>query len=471
MEVRFGGRVGRQMTRMILGLCVALIVCSVGCANLCPRAEKQCTAVGVRAEISPLLAWAALGSEVQFTVKIAGKRVKPVEWLVNGIPGGNETLGTIARGVYHSPAVAPIPNEMHIQAKLAKGGRSVFSTVIVGRADPALRLVGRWTTDNRTEGQLNETIERVRQLGTDNRTEGQLNETLSNVENPPLQTDNRTEGQLNETHGICLDRSGNIIVTDPPEDCVYRYTRDGKFLDEIGHGKGTGPGFFDGPRDAKVDPKGRVYVVDGSSNTLQRFDPDGKIVTSKSVAEGGKTDLNRPHSLDIDASAGRIYVADADNKRVAVFDEDCNFLMDWPTPLIGPEKRVSPQGIGVDPNGDVFVVDFNGVCYKYTGTGELLFSFAKTGRRYHGGCTDKWGDVYFAARPRGGQRGRAYIDKYNNNGVYVLSIEIQREGTTYTDCTAVDAAGNVYASGDRGVDILAPTSTEGVAGGTLPPKQ
>jgi len=468
MEVRFGGRVGRQMTRMILGLCVALIVCSVGCANLCPRAEKQCTAVGVRAEISPLLAWAALGSEVQFTVKIAGKRVKPVEWLVNGIPGGNETLGTIARGVYHSPAVAPIPNEMHIQAKLAKGGRSVFSTVIVGRADPALKLVGRWTTDNRTE--LNETLSNVENppLQTDNRTEGQLNETLSNVENPLLLTDNRTEGQLKEFHGICLDQAGNIIVTDPPGDCVYRYTRDGKFLDEIGHGKGTGPGFFDGPRDAKVDPKGRVYVVDGSSNTLQRFDPDGKIVVSKSVAEGGKTDLNRPHSIAI-APSGRIYVADTDNGRVAVFDEDCNFLMDWPTPLVGPEKKIAPTGVGVDPNGDVFVVDYNGVCYKYTGTGELLFSFAESGGAYHAMCMDKWGDVYFAAGGR--RRGGVYVDKFNNNGVHVLSIEIQGEGRFYRSCVAVDTAGNVYAAGDKGVEILAPTSTEAVAGEIVPPAQ
>jgi hypothetical protein len=92
------------------------------------------------------------------------------------------------------------------------------------------------------------------------------------------------------------------------------------------------------------------------------------------------------------------------------------------------------------------------------GTGELLFSFAETDASYHALCTDRWGNVYLAAR--GGGREGSYIEKYNNHGVYVLSIDIRREGKVHPVCLAVDVADRVYVTDDKGVDILAPTSIE-----------
>jgi len=298
---------------------------------------------GVGAVISPPLARVATGGEAPFVVRVAGKPVESWTWLVNDVPGGDDVFGTIADGVYHSPAAAPVPNEVHIEARPVGGGRSLFATVIVGRSDLAYTLRNRWE--------------------------------LSHL----------TEGRVEEAHGICLDRSGNVVVTDPTLDRVHRYTLEGKFLDEIGFGPGTGPGFFEGPRDAKVDRKGRIYVVDGTSDALVRFDPSGEIIIGK-AQESAKGRLNRPHALDLDAS-GRVYVADVDNGRVAVFDQDCRFLMGWPTPPVGTKKRGAPHGIGVDANGDVFVADYNGVCFKYTARGEWLFSFADTGnvsRHVHG---------------------------------------------------------------------------------------
>jgi sugar lactone lactonase YvrE len=91
----------------------------------------------------------------------------------------------------------------------------------------------------------------------------------------------------------------------------------------------------------------------------------------------------------------------------------------------------------------------------------MLFSFAQIHGQYHAMCTDRWGDVYFAARNRADTLGR--IDKYNNNGVLVVSWVLEREGGPgYPKCLAVDNEGNVYATDNEGVDIFAPTSTETV---------
>jgi len=421
MEPRPGRTTSLRIMGMFLALCAALLVCSAGWASTDVSVEARAIAGSARAEISPLLAQVALGSEVRFVVTIAGEPIEPANWLVNGVPGGHKTLGTIGGGVYRSPAVAPVPNELHVEAELAEGGRSLFSTVIVGRHDPAYKLVNRWEVGD------------------------------------------RAEGQLAETHGICLDRDGNVIVTDPTLGLVYRYTRDGEFLDEIGFGKGTGPEFFDGPRDAKVDAKGRIYVAEGNHNRIQRFDPDGTVVVSD-----GKAGLKRPHALDLDAQ-GRIYVADVDNARVAVFDEDCRFLTAWPTPVIGPERQVAPHGVGVDPNGDVFVVDFNGLCCKFTGSGELLFTLPLIDRAYHAMCTDRWGNVYFAVRNTITER--SYIDKFNNNGVHVVSIDVSREGKAHPVCIAADGAGILYVADEKGVDVLVPTSTEAMLGDVVFPEK
>lgn len=69
-------------------------------------------------------------------------------------------------------------------------------------------------------------------------------------------------------HGITLDENKNIIISDPTLGRVCRYTKDGKFINEIGKGKGVGPGYFNGPRDAVVDKDGFIYVIDGNFNTL-----------------------------------------------------------------------------------------------------------------------------------------------------------------------------------------------------------
>lgn len=260
-----------------------------------------------------------------------------------------------------------------------------------------------------------------------------------------------TEGRIQEAHGICLDQAGHLIVTDPTGDHVYRYTLQGVFLNEIGAGPSTGRGQFGGPRDVKVDAQGRIYVVDGDRHQLLRFDPDGQIVVHE-AASGTDAALSRPHALDL-ALSGELYVADTDRGRIAVFDADCRFLRAWPTPPAGPKHHAAPHGIGVDPAGHVFVVDYNGPCFKYTADGRLLATFAATGATYHALAVDRKGQVYLAAR--GGPRLGEYLARYSNDGAYLGAIEIPRPGT-HPACLAIDAAGVLYVTDDKGVDILAP---------------
>src|SRR3954464_7569512 len=71
------------------------------------------------------------GTSTQYTavlMEVAG----PVQWSVNGIAGGNATLGTIgATGLYKAPATVPNPNTLTVGAAVM--GVSGTKSVTVNR--------------------------------------------------------------------------------------------------------------------------------------------------------------------------------------------------------------------------------------------------------------------------------------------------------------------------------------------------
>ncbi len=368
-----------------------------------------------RPAISPALARILPGEEVRFTVNYAGKTLSDIAWSVNDIPGGNEAFGTISNGIYEAPQDIPVPNEIHIGAKInGSKNRQLWSTVIVGRHDPTYKLLKRWEREG---------------------------------DGP---------GELTEPHGICIDRDGSLIITDATLYRVYRFSTDGDFLGEIGLGRGTGPGFFQGPRDAKVDADGNIYITDGTNSRIQKFDNSGRLMGVWGKKGSGKGDLIRPHAIDLD-KFGRLYVVDVDNSRVTAYDLDGNYLLEWGSQGGDLGQFSAAHGLGVDPNGDVFVAEYNGRCQKFTGEGELLFAFAESDRKCHAMCTDRWGDVYLMARNEYGER--SHIRKYNSNGIFITSWEINgKNGRKFGPlCAAVDSLGYVYVTDGVGIDIFAPT--------------
>lgn len=76
--------------------------------------------------ISPTTATVYPNATQNFTATISNTSNKTINWLVNGIPGGNAAVGTIvvgstgSQGVYTAPATPPNPNVVSIQAQSAQ---------------------------------------------------------------------------------------------------------------------------------------------------------------------------------------------------------------------------------------------------------------------------------------------------------------------------------------------------------------
>jgi hypothetical protein len=67
--------------------------------------------------VNPLQANVVVGLQQQFTAIISGGGNQAVNWQVNGIPGGNTTVGMIsAGGLYTAPGSVPAPAKVTVKA-------------------------------------------------------------------------------------------------------------------------------------------------------------------------------------------------------------------------------------------------------------------------------------------------------------------------------------------------------------------
>ena len=93
----------------------------------------------ITVSVSPQTATIQTGATQQFTATVTGT-TDPVVWSVNGVNGGNATLGTISSsGLYTAPATAPA-SSLTIRATHAASGTSGSSTVTVTSPPPPVTV-------------------------------------------------------------------------------------------------------------------------------------------------------------------------------------------------------------------------------------------------------------------------------------------------------------------------------------------
>jgi hypothetical protein len=99
------------------------------------KARQPAATVGV--SVSPASASVPVSGTRQLTAIVTGTANTAVSWLVNGIAGGNGTLGTVSStGLYAAPAGLPSPATVNVQA------RSVADPTKTGSASITVTAAG-----------------------------------------------------------------------------------------------------------------------------------------------------------------------------------------------------------------------------------------------------------------------------------------------------------------------------------------
>jgi sugar lactone lactonase YvrE len=176
-------------------------------------------------------------------------------------------------------------------------------------------------------------------------------------------------------HGIFVDKDGNVWVVDERKATaqeleqspgakgkgltVVKFSPDGKVLMTLGTPgvNGDPPNAFQAPTSVLVAPNGDIFVADGhggpgtgaTTSRIVKFDRNGKFIKTFGTLGHSPGQLYHPHSLAMD-SAGRLYVADRSNFRIAIFDQDGNWIEAW-------YQFGRPSGVYIDKDDMIYVGD------------------------------------------------------------------------------------------------------------------
>ncbi len=142
------------------------------------------------------------------------------------------------------------------------------------------------------------------------------------------------EGEYVRPHGMRLDPEGNIWTTDVNGHTVRKLNQDGEVLMTLGtHGQPgeASAGLLNEPTDLTVNKAGEIFILVGHGRgepRLLKFDRSGKLLTSWGGTGTAPGKFDTPHSI-VGDDAGLLYVADRQNRRVQIFDEDGKYIKEW----------------------------------------------------------------------------------------------------------------------------------------------
>jgi DNA-binding beta-propeller fold protein YncE len=206
-------------------------------------------------------------------------------------------------------------------------------------------------------------------------------------------------------HFIAVDHEGFVWTTDNVDNTVYKFDQDGKLLMTLGKrgvaGDNASRDLFDGPSSVAVAPNGDIFVTDGYRNSrLVKFSKDGTFLKIIGGVKGnlpGQFDL--PHAVVIDPK-GRLIVADRNNKRVQILDQEGTFIEQWPD-----LDLVRPAGLIVRPDGTVYLSDTNpqGATIRIVRDGRMTGVIGGLDGLPHFIAMDRAGVLYMADTRVGGE--------------------------------------------------------------------
>ena len=210
------------------------------------------------------------------------------------------------------------------------------------------------------------------------------------------------EGLFMRTHGLRIDRDGNLWVTDVGAHYVAKMSPEGNVLMTLGTkgeqgewNEAAGSRRLNEPNDVIVAANGDIFIAQGHTPGAKgdprvlKFDKTGKFITSwgGKGKEQGKFDV--AHGIAIDAK-GLLWVTDRENQRIQIFDDKGTFVR---------EVKVAGLPCGLDIGKDtIFMVNgFAGQVVKLDLQGNVQGVVGKAGNG-----VGEFGEAHFiAVSPKG----------------------------------------------------------------------
>lgn len=261
-------------------------------------------------------------------------------------------------------------------------------------------------------------------------------------------------GEFDAPIGIAIDAQDRISITDFKNKRVQRFDANGKLLSSF-------PVAVQ-PAGIAVDDQGQVYVSHWNLGKVVLYSATGETVREIGRPGTGSGELRLPGGLALDRKGG-LYVADQGNGRVQQFGADGRFLRAWGAQGSGPgqfgagkgpgSRFAGPQFVALDREGNVYATDqVSGRVQKFTAEGRFLAQWGGNhsgwggfgGRDLIAGpialCTDRQGCVWVGATNH-------RIQQFDPSGRFLAGIGGEGSGPGQFRTPhglAVDSRGDLY---------------------------
>ncbi len=210
------------------------------------------------------------------------------------------------------------------------------------------------------------------------------------------------EGLFRRSHGLSIDREGNLWVTDVGAHVVMKLDHDGQVLMTLGTpgeagtwDEATGSHTFNEPNDVVVAPNGDIFVAQGhmpgerGDPRVLKFDRTGRFLATWGGKGSGPGQFQVAHGVAFDAQ-GDLWVTDRENSRIQVFDTNGTYKREM-------KYAGLPCGVAIGPDAVFMVNGFTGQIVKLALDGSVLGALGKPGK-----APGEFGEAHYIARsPRG----------------------------------------------------------------------
>jgi DNA-binding beta-propeller fold protein YncE len=185
---------------------------------------------------------------------------------------------------------------------------------------------------------------------------------------------------LSKPYGVAV-RNGRVYVGDTVGRNVMLFDLNKKSFTRIGV---DDPGSLRMPFGMDLDPKGNLYVLDGTLKRVHVYDADGKFL--RTLGEDIK--WSRPSGLAVDAVRKRLYVVEtggvsSEDHRVRALDLDTGkLLFDIGKRGDGPGEFNLPRDAVIGADGLLYVVDSGNFRIQvFDAEGKFVKTFGAIGRQ------------------------------------------------------------------------------------------
>ena len=191
--------------------------------------------------------------------------------------------------------------------------------------------------------------------------------------------------------GLSIGRDGRLLVADTHYYRMLVYETSHEASGEpvegatIGGTLGREPGEFGFVTDVVVDSAGNYYIGEyGDFDRIQKFSPDGEFLLQWGSHGSEPGQFRRPQNMalrQVDSGLDQIWVVDACNHRIQVFDSDGNLLQHWGEEGSDVGQLYYPYDLAFDGKGHVYVCEYgNHRVQKFTLAGKPVASWGRQGR-------------------------------------------------------------------------------------------